>query len=97
MLRTLRFGLRPSVEMTTLACLPLGWWCSLRCMRCFGWVGAVALVGCLAWGNEGLAQTATTMVEVPVPLLPQSVAGVSHSGDFVAGIDPEQEIGRAHV
>ena len=59
-------------------------------MRCFGWVGAVSLVGCLAWGGGVRAQTATTMVEVPVPLLPQSVAGVSRSGDVVAGVDPAQ-------
>jgi hypothetical protein len=79
-------------------CLPLGLSCSLRYMRRFGWVGAVALVGCVVWGGVVRAQTATTMVEVPVPLLPQSVAGVSRSGDVVAGVDPAQaDVANAQV
>ncbi|MDQ2924061.1 MAG: hypothetical protein M3R43_00640 [Acidobacteriota bacterium] len=44
-------------------------------MRRLGWIGAVALVGCWAWSGAARAQNATTLVEPPVPLLPQSFAG----------------------
>ncbi len=44
-------------------------------MRRLGWVGVVAAVGCLAWSGAARAQQATTLVEPPTPLLPQSFAG----------------------
>jgi len=50
-------------------------------MRRFGWVGAVALVGCLAWGEAACAQKATTVVVPPGPLLPQSFGAWQHAGD----------------
>jgi hypothetical protein len=59
-------------------------------MRRLGWFGAVALVGCLAWGGRVWAQGATMMVALPAPLLPQSVAGVDRTGDSVTGEDPAQ-------
>jgi len=54
-------------------------------MRCLGWVGAVALVGCLGWGGVVSAQTATTVVDLPVPLLPESF-GHWHGTLFELGV-----------
>jgi hypothetical protein len=59
-------------------------------MRFSGWIGAVALVGCIAWGGGLGAQTATTLVVPPAPLLPQSVQGFERTGEAVAGEDPAQ-------
>jgi hypothetical protein len=50
-------------------------------MRRFGWVGAAVVVGCLSWGAAVSAQSATTVVELPVPLLPQSVQGIHIAED----------------
>jgi hypothetical protein len=63
-------------------------------MRCFGWVGAAVVFGCL--GGVLSAQGVTTLVEPLGPLLPQSFHGVARSGDAVGGDDPAQaDAGRA--
>lgn len=63
-------------------------------MRCFGWVSAVALVGCLGWGGHVSAQTATTVVDLPVQLLPEAF-GAWKSANVSDG--PRSEISLANV
>ena len=60
---------------------------SLPYMRRLGWWGvcAAALVGCVA-----VAQTATTMVSIPVPLLGPKMGTAVRTGDVVAGEDAAQ-------
>jgi hypothetical protein len=72
----------------------LGRWCSLRYMRRFGWVGAVALVACLGWAGVVSAQTATTVVDLPVPLLPETF-GAWKSATVSDG--PRSEVSLANV
>jgi hypothetical protein len=63
-------------------------------MRCFGWVGAVALVGCLAWGGVVRAQKVTALVEPQAPLLPQTF-GVWRSATVSDG--PRSDLSLANL